>query len=208
MTGSEVAVRTQAEIESRERVNARLAQMFDTIPEAGENVVEDMLAQLVGIESLEQIDSLWNSNGLGNYAGWVLELRALKKLPSDISGTCGWFMAVDAVVCATGEAVTITTSATLVMVQLIVIHGKGWFPVKVIPRFSERPTKNGYHPMHLDLHRGEPLQPAPQTIPGARAQRIAERVRAAQQARREDAEEADDGQAPPLRTTLPEEPAF
>lgn len=208
MASTELVQRTQAEIESRERINAKLVEMFEAIPEAGENVVEDMLAQLVGIESLEQIDSLWNSNGLGNYAGWVLELRGLKKLPSDIAGTCGWFMAVDAVVLATGESVTITTSATLVMVQLIVLHGKGWFPVKMIPRFSERPTKNGYHPMHLDLHRGEPLEPPRQTIPGARAQAITDRIKARQAERRaaDRAEDAEPGMAP--LNVSDEEPAF
>ena len=208
MASSELVARTQAEIESRERINAKLAEMFDTIPEAGENVVEDMLAQLVGIESLEQIDSLWNSNGLGNYAGWVLELRGLKKLPSDIAGTCGWFMAVEAVVCATGEVVTITTSATLVMVQLIVLHGKGWFPVKMIPRFSERPTKNGYHPMHLDLHRGEPLEPPRQTIPGARAQAIGDRIKAKQAERRATEEQSEVAAAEKAAAMAKEEAPF
>lgn len=208
MASTELVQRTQAEIESRERINAKLVEMFEAIPEAGENVVEDMLAQLVGIESLEQIDSLWNSNGLGNYAGWVLELRGLKKLPSDIAGTCGWFMAVDAVVLATGESVTITTSATLVMVQLIVLHGKGWFPVKMIPRFSERPTKNGYHPMHLDLHRGEPLEPPRQTIPGARAQAIGDRIKAKQAERRAAEEQSEVAAAEKAAAMAKEEAPF
>jgi hypothetical protein len=181
--------------------------MFEAVPEAGENVVEDMLTQLAGITEIDQIDSLWNSNGLGNYAGWVLELRGLKKLPSDIAGTCGWFMVVDAVVCATGEAVAITTSATLVMVQLMVLHAKSWFPVRMIPRFSERPTKNGYHPMHLDLHRGEPLEPPRQTVPGARAQAIKDNITAKQAARKAADDAQGEAQAARAAALAEEEPA-
>jgi hypothetical protein len=208
VTSQELVERTAAELESRERVHVRLREMFETIPEAGDNVVEDMLVQLAGISELEQIDSLWNSNGLGNYAGWVLELQALKKLPSDLDDSCGWFTAVQAVVCETGEAVTITTSAALVMVQLIVLHGKNWFPVKVIPRFSERPTKRGYHPMHLELYRGGPLSPAPQGPPGARARQIMDNVKAKRAAREQADAQAGDALRERRVAMAEEEPGF
>lgn len=161
MSTSELAVRAAARLESLGRVDAYLARKMELIPEAGDDVMERMLEMIVTIDRIEDIDAPWNSNGLGEYAGFVLTLRGLKRVASDYANTCGWFLAIDAVLKHDGSGVTVTTSSRLVMGQLITIHEKGWFPCDMIPRYSERPTEAGYYPMHLDLHRGQSLKPLP-----------------------------------------------
>jgi len=160
MTGKELAERTAAQLESRARVNTVLAQRLEIIPEGGDDAMEQMINAILNIERIEDIDAPWNSNGFGEYADWALHLRGAKRLASDYKDSCGWFVVVDAIVKATGEAIALSTSSTAVMSQLIVIQARNWFPCDMIPRYAERPTKSGYYPMHLDLYRGEALQPA------------------------------------------------
>lgn len=205
MSTSELAVRAAARLNSLSRVDAYLAGKMETIPEAGDDVMERMLEMIVTIDRIEYIDAPWNSNGLGEYADFVLTLRGLKKVPSDYANTCGWFLAVDAVLKHDGSGITATTSSRLVMGQLITIHEKAWFPCDMIPRYSDRPTKDGYYPMHLDLHRGESLKPMPKGPVVERMKAFNEQLRAKRAAEREamardqaaadvvDAEVVDDG---------------
>lgn len=159
MTSSDLAVRTAAQLESMRRADAYLAQQMEVIPEAGDDVIERMMELIVLAESIEDIDAPWNSDGLGQYADHVLTLRGLKKIPSDYANTCGWFLVVDTVVRHDSSEIVLSTSSRLTMAQLVTVHNKGWMPCDMIPRYSKRPTKAGYYPMHLDLHRGEPLKP-------------------------------------------------
>lgn len=159
MVSTELAERARLQLESRARVNAYLAEHLLRIPEGGADALEQILQAIVTIERIEDIDAPWNSNGFGEYADHVLTLRAAKRLASDYKDSCGWFVVVDAIVKATGEPVALSTSSTAVMAQILVLQDKGWFPVDMIPRYADRPTEAGYYPMHLDLHRGEPLEP-------------------------------------------------
>lgn len=176
MTSSELTLRAQAQLESRARVNAYLYEHLQRIPEGGADALEQIMQAILTVERIEDIDAPWNSNGFGEYADWVLTLRGAKRLASDYKDSCGWFVVVDAVVKASGEPVALSTSSTAVMTQLLVIQDKAWFPVDMIPRYADRPTEAGYYPMHLDLHRGEALQPAPKSQPGQRHREAMERI--------------------------------
>lgn len=185
MTGSDLAVRTAAQLESLHRVDAYLAQKMADIPEAGDDVVERMMEIIALAESIEDIDAPWNSNGLGEYADHVLTLRGLKKVPSDYANTCGWFLVVDAVVKHDTSEIVLSTSSRLTMGQLITIYHKGWMPCDMIPRYSRRATKSGYYPMHLDVHRGEPLKPSTRGPLSDQVRRVNERLADQRRAERE-----------------------
>lgn len=185
MPPSDLAVRTAAQLESLGRVDAYLARQMEVIPEAGDDVVERMMEVIALAESIEDIDAPWNSNGLGEYADHVITLRGLKKIPSDYKNTCGWFLVVDALVRHDSSEIVLSTSSRLTMQQLLTLYTKGWMPCDMIPRYSRRATKAGYYPMHLDLHRGEPLKPSPRGPVSDAVRRRDEQLDAQRRAERE-----------------------
>jgi len=160
MTSKELAERAQRQLASRQRVNEYLATQVQRLPEAEDDVMERILEQIATVESLDDIDAAWNSTGFGDFVDYVLTLHAAKRLPSDKKDGCGWFIVVDATIKATGRPVAVTTSSSAIMRQVVQIHDKGWFPVDMIPRLADRPTADGNYPMHLELYRGGPLEPA------------------------------------------------
>lgn len=184
MASTELAERARLQLESRARVNAYLAEHLRRIPEGGADALEQILQAIMTVERIEDIDAPWNSNGFGEYADFVLTLRGAKRLASDYKDSCGWFVVVDAVVKATGEPVALSTSSIAVMGQILVLQDKGWWPCDMIPRYAPRPTEAGYYPMHLDLHRGEPLEPTRAKGSGRNLSEVVARVKEKQAADR------------------------
>lgn len=182
MTSTELEPRKAAQLAARQKINAYLNTALLDIPEDDGSGMERIIESILTIERIEDIDAPWNSNGFGEYADHVLTLRAAKRLPSDFKDSCGWFVVVDAVHKASGQPVALSTSSNAVMAQILVLQRKNWWPVDMIPRYSDRPTEAGYYPMHLDLHRGEPLSPEERAKVGQRARDAMDRIKAKREA--------------------------
>lgn len=127
--------------------------MIASVPDAGGDGVEAILAQLAGITDPSKLDTPWRSGGLAEYAGRMIIVRGIRKMESDYDGPLPWFLIVDGQDAQTGDEIHLTTGATSVVAQLVKAFQLGAFPLAVIPRIAERPTPGGYYPMHLEVAR-------------------------------------------------------
>lgn len=124
--------------------------MIEAVPDAGADGIEGILDALARATDVRDLDAPWRSAGLDAYLNVELTVTGIRKLPSDYAGGLSWFLIIDGAT-ADGEVVSITTGATMVVAQLVRAFALGGLPVRVIPRQSERPSRNGYYPQHLEI---------------------------------------------------------
>jgi len=129
------------------------ASMLASVPDAGGDGFESMLIQLAQAQDARELDAPWRSVGLEAYRNTPLVITGIRKMPSEFEGGLPWFLILDAAVLGTGEVVSITTGAVSVVAQLARAWALGAFPLRVIPRQSDRPSKAGYYPQHLEVMR-------------------------------------------------------
>lgn len=151
MTGTEVAKRSRTAELALAEVDAELTRMLETVPEAPDDGGAGMFMQLLAAKSWEDLNNPWSAQGLAKLVGKQIQIMAMHKMVSDLSEGPGWYLVVICVDTKTGEEVTFTTSAVAVMIQLLIMHARGWLPCIVIPRVAEKPTKNGFYPQRLEI---------------------------------------------------------
>lgn len=125
--------------------------MIADVPEAGGDGMAPILLALAQADHPDDLDAPWRSTGMEDLVNVPLLIQGIRKMPSDYPGGLPWFLVVDAAIIATGELVTFTTGAVSVVAQLAKAHALGAFPWRVIPRQSDRPSKAGYYPQHLEV---------------------------------------------------------
>jgi hypothetical protein len=129
------------------------ASILASVPDAGRDGFEGMLRQLLEAQDATDLDAPWRSEGLEAFRNTPLVITGIRKMPSEYEGGLPWFLVIDAAVVGTGERVTISTGAVSVVAQLARAWALGALPLKVIPRQSDRPSKAGYYPQHLEVMR-------------------------------------------------------
>lgn len=136
-------------------VEGEVVQFYEGIlggvPDAGQDGIEGILEQIAAASDTAGLDAPWRAGGLGAYIGTPLVITGIRKMPSDFGSGLSCFLVIDGAVRATGEKVTATTGSLSVVAQLLKAWQLDAFPVLVVPRASERPTKDGYYPQHLEF---------------------------------------------------------
>lgn len=127
--------------------------MIADVPEAGADGFASILAALALATDPADLDAPWRSQGLGDLVNVPVRVTGIRKMPSDYPGGLPWFLVIDGAIIETGETVAVTTGAVSVVAQLVKAHQLGAFPLDVIPRQSERPSRSGYFPQHLEVVR-------------------------------------------------------
>ena len=125
--------------------------MIASVPDAGGDGFESILAAIALASAPSQLDAPWRSTGLAGFANTPLVVTGIRKMPSDFPGGLPWFLIIDAANLLTGEVVSITTGAVSVVAQLVKAWSLDAFPLRVVPRIAERPSANGYFPQHLEI---------------------------------------------------------
>lgn len=153
---------TDAQIERENKVLAQLNIWLEAIPTSGEDGLLAILEQIVATEDPDLLDAAWNTAGFGDWLGYALRIDNPRKAASKLAGGLGWFLIVDAVVHATGEKLTLTTSSVAIMAQILVAAGRGMLPKDFVPLEKEEPTENGFYPQHLKVWKNHmPVAPEP-----------------------------------------------
>lgn len=199
---------TPAQVARAEAVVAQLNIWLEAIPTSGEDGLLAILEQIVAVEDPGQLDAAWNTAGFGEWLGYALKISNPRKAKSKLAGGLGWFLIVDAIVHATGEQITLTTSATAIMGQILVASAKNMLPMDFTPLEKEEPTENGFYPQHLKVWKNHmPVAPEP-TAQMARINR--QRVLTPDQATaiRERKAAAKAAPAPAPQFDVPAEPEF
>jgi hypothetical protein len=125
--------------------------MIESVPDAGGDGFEGILRALAMATDVLDLDAPWRSQGLGELINTPLVLTGIRKMPSDYPGGLPWFLVADGAIAATGETVTFTTGSVSVVAQLVNAWRLEKFPLRVIPRQAERPSRSGYFPQHLEI---------------------------------------------------------
>ncbi len=138
------------------RASEALTAALLTIPETSDDGYERLLLQLAAAEDAADLGAPWRAGGMTQYLDRPLEVRALRRIPSDYDGGLPFFLVVDAGDLLTGELVTFTTGAVSVVAQLAKASQLGAIPGwRVIPRQSDRPSSSGFYPQHLEVMRDQ-----------------------------------------------------
>lgn len=128
------------------------AGLMRAIPEAETTeAIERIVAQILGAEEPEDLEEPWNGQGLSNLVGRVLRVTDVKRLPSDFKSGPGWYLGLYCTLVEAGESLFVTTGSISVLAQIGRAYQKGWLPLDVVARVPERPSKNGYYPVHLEI---------------------------------------------------------
>lgn len=127
--------------------------MIADVPDAGGEGMDAILRSLATATDVADLDAPWRSGNLEAFLNMPLVVTGIRKLPSDYDGGLPYFLVVDAGVRATGELVTITTGAVSVVAQLVKAHQLDAFPLTVIARRADRPSRSGFYPLHLEVVR-------------------------------------------------------
>lgn len=163
---------TPGQIERANKLLETLNTWLDAVPTSGEDGLLAILELIVATEDPDRLDAAWNSSGFGDWLGYAMTVSNPRKAKSKLAGGLGWFLIVDAVVKSTGEQVTLTTSATAIMAQILVAGAKGYLPMDFVPLEKEEPTENGFYPQHLRVWKQHmPIAPDPAGALRARAAR-------------------------------------
>lgn len=135
----------------RPELVAAVEILMDDIPEAGQDAFESIIGNLLTANDARDLDAPWRTAGLGELANARIVVHGIRKSPSDYPGGLPFFLLVDGAYEDTGEIFTVTTGASSVVVQLAKAHNLHAFPLRCIPRIADRPSRNGYRPMHLEM---------------------------------------------------------
>lgn len=128
--------------------------IMEAIPEADSSqAMLRIVASVLSAERAEELEEPWNGEGLRNLIGRRLRINEVRRLPSEFMSGPGWYLGCDAVLVETGQTKFVTTGSISVLAQLGRAVQAGWLPLEVVPRVPERPSKNGYFPMHLEIVR-------------------------------------------------------
>lgn len=182
MTGNALVIRQTGEIANADTINAYLTAILEQLPMQDEGDATGILSQIINAESVEDLDSPWQSAGMGKYNGYALEITSIKRMESDYEGGLGWYLLCEGTVMENGEYKAFSTSAVAAMAQLLIAWARGYFPYRVYVRIATKPTKKGFYPLHLETYRGGALvdlgtDPAagPRQAPGQRGRLGAQR---------------------------------
>ena len=138
---------------------ATIDALASLIPEGGEDAVQRMAEQILSTASANDLDAPWRSLGLRKLNGVPILVTDLKRMPSDFDQGLGFYLIATVAIKASGEILSVSTGSAFVVLQLL----RAWglerqtpgtvFPWGVIPRVSDKPTANGFYPMHLEVIR-------------------------------------------------------
>lgn len=150
LTGEVVPVGQGPQLVSPAMVEA-YENMLTSIPDAGGEGIERILAQIAGVTDPRDLDAPWRTAGLDKFMDELIEIRGIRKLPSDYGSGLPWFLVLDIVYKATGELLTATTGAVMVVAQLAKAYQLGAFPIGCYPRQSERAEPGKNPAQHLEI---------------------------------------------------------
>lgn len=154
--GAELTAAQEATGIMRPELAEVFAAAIGTIPEAGNEGWEGILATVARAERPEDLDAPWRSAGGKAFVGRPMEVRGMRRMPSSFEEGMPFFLVLDAVDLLTGEVTAITTGSVGVVGPLAIAHARGWLPIRGTIVESARPTEAGYYPQHWQMLRETP----------------------------------------------------
>lgn len=133
---------------------ATFAHMASVIPDADGAGMDNMLAAILGADSWDQLDAPWSTSSTDDAVGVPVVITDLTRRPSDFAEGLGVYLIVSGSRADNGEPITYTTGSVSVVAQLVRAYAIGALPLTAKLVKAERPSANGYYPVHLQVLRG------------------------------------------------------
>lgn len=135
---------------------AAAAMLMDAIPDADEtgDGIDGIISTLLTVTDVQDLDAPWRSAGLSGLINEPIEVRDLRKRPSEYPGGIPFYLVITGAVLATGEVFTATSGAVSIVLQLAKAAQMGALPLRCIVREADRPSASGNFPQHLEVLRG------------------------------------------------------
>ncbi len=127
--------------------------MLAEVPDPPADATARIVAQILEARSVEELDRPWDAEGMRDYDGSVVRVESIHKMPSDYDQGLGTYLVCHCTQPGIGEKFILTTGSVSIVAQLVRAHALNALPLEVVPRVAEKPTRKGYHPMHLELVR-------------------------------------------------------
>jgi hypothetical protein len=134
-------------------VGIDLKAMLELIPEADDDAYVRLIQQIATATDVAELDAPWSMTGLTEYVDQWIVVQGLKRMPSDFADGLGFYLVIDAVPAKGGAPFSVSTGSVNVTVQLVRANALQLLPLTCCPRLSKKPTKDGYWPMHLEMHK-------------------------------------------------------
>lgn len=121
-------------------------------PQAAQEAIVERILSATSVDDVLGGSELTDSETLFNTA---IVVHGVKWNRSDFEESAGAYAVVEANRCDTGEKCDFSTGASNVMAQLFKLGELDAFPITVILREADRPSKAGYKPQWLEPATGD-----------------------------------------------------
>lgn len=140
-------------LDSRPGVREAFMLMLTEVPDAAGDAVAGIVAQILQAERVEDLDRPWDAEGMREFIGRQIRVESLHKMPSDYAKGLGCYLVCQITDVGSGEQLVLTTGSVSIVAQLVRAYTLNALPLTVVPVQSDKPSKNGYYPMHVELVR-------------------------------------------------------
>lgn len=127
------------------------ANLAERVPWNATDGIDGILGQIMAAQTVEQLADAWGSQNTENVLDRPLTVTGISKSPSEVGKELGFFLVVEYIDKTTGAQGVFTTGSISVVAQLCKAYVEGWMPLDVLVRKADRPTADGFYPMHLEL---------------------------------------------------------
>src|SRR5215472_6162415 len=115
--------------------------MLVGVPEPDDDAAARIVMQIMSAQSVSDLDKPWDVEGMRDHDGTMLTIHGITKMPSDYATGLGVYLVCDCSEPGIGERFVLTTGSVSIVAQLVKAHQLDAFPLEVVPRKAERPTK-------------------------------------------------------------------
>lgn len=128
-----------------------LPALIQGVPDAEGDAEQRIIEALLNARDIQDLNKPWESGSLSKWKDTVLTVTELSKMPSDKDQAMGYFLVLRGTVRGTGEPFVASTSSHATMASLVRLWLADAFPVDVIPRKADKPSRSGFYPEHLEI---------------------------------------------------------
>lgn len=126
-----------------------LLEMANDIPYAEEDPTDVMMQAVLAAESAAEMERIFEAESLKEHPGAEVQINTFRLGESTFEEGPGFYLICDVVWLADGEHTVMTAGSLLTMAQLFNFHKRGELPYCFEIIRKDRPTRKGFHPIHL-----------------------------------------------------------
>lgn len=116
-----------------EELAQQLETLLEGIPEAGQDGETEVLRQILGAQSVEDLNAIWDADSLRDHTDKVVLVHGLKWRQSDFAGALGVYLIIDAELIG-GKRKVLTTGSLNAVGELVKAASLIPFPFAVVYR--------------------------------------------------------------------------